>query len=101
MGFFIRIARRLEALDDRDVRLTAALAHRLEAVAAARALKLVEHRHHELRAGCAEGMAEGDRAAVRVPLRHIRMKLLLPREDDGREGLVDLDMVKVRDLHPC
>src|SRR6478752_1265346 len=53
-----------EALDDRRVRHTAALAHRLQAVAAAAALELVDERRHEPRPRTAERVTEGDRAAV-------------------------------------
>src|SRR5258708_26951488 len=45
---------RSEPLDDRDVGLAAALAHCLEAVAAAGALQLVEESGHELDAGRAQ-----------------------------------------------
>ena len=57
-----------EALDDRDVGLAAALAHRLQAVAAAGALELVEQRRHEPGAGRADRVAERDATAVDVDL---------------------------------
>src|SRR5437867_2978398 len=55
-----------EPLDDRRVGHAPALAHRLQAVAAAGALELVEQGGHELGAGAAERVAEGDGAAVHV-----------------------------------
>ena len=57
-----------EALDDGGVGHAAALAHRLQAVAAAGALELVEQRGHQPGAGAAERVAEGDGAAVDVDL---------------------------------
>src|SRR5262245_64681569 len=85
----------LEALEDGDVGLAAALAHRLEAVPAAGAVELVEQRGHETRARRAEWMAERDRAAVHVHLGEVEAGLLLPREHDRRKRLVDLDQVDV------
>jgi hypothetical protein len=60
-----------KALDDGGVGHAAALAHRLEAVAAAGALELVEQGGHELGARAAERVAEGDGAAVDVDLAHV------------------------------
>src|SRR5690606_16865350 len=77
-----------EPLDDGRVRHAAALAHRLEAVAAARALELVEQRGHEARPRAAEWVAKGDGAAVRVDPRHVGVQLTLPREDHRGERLV-------------
>jgi len=37
---------------------------------------------------------ERDRTAVDVHLGEVGATLLLPREDDGREGLVDLDEIE-------
>ena len=71
-----------QPLDDGGVGHAAALAHRLQAVAAAGALELVEQRGHELGAGAAERVTEGDRAAVDVHLAHVGVVLLLPREHD-------------------
>src|SRR5690606_486948 len=65
-----------EAFDDGDVGLASALAHGLEPVAAAGALQLVQQGRHEAGAGRAEGVAEGDRAAVRVGLRGVGTGLL-------------------------
>src|SRR6476659_6549528 len=84
-----------EPFDDGGVGETAALAHRLQAVAAAGALELVEQRGHETRTGAAERVAERDRAAVHVHTLHVGVVLLRPREDDGCERLVDLDEVDV------
>src|SRR3954451_12367717 len=58
----------LQAFDDRHVGLAPTLAHGLQAVAAARALELVEHRRHQPRAGGAERVPECDGAAVDVDL---------------------------------
>src|SRR4051812_47910718 len=54
----------LQTLDDRHVGLTAAFAHRLQAIAAAGALELVQQRRHQAGAGGSERMAEGDGATV-------------------------------------
>ena len=45
-------------------------------------------------------MAQGDGAAVDVHLVHVRLHDLGPGEHHGGEGLVDLDHVEVRELHP-
>src|SRR5690348_4263120 len=82
-----------EALDDGDVGLAAALAHGLHAVSTASALELVEQRRHQPGAGCAERVTQRDRAAVDVDLGEVEPGLLLPREHDRRERLVDLDEV--------
>ena len=64
----VKTRHRHDPLDDRGVGQAAALAHRLQAVAAAGALELVEQRRHQLRARRAERVAERDRAAVDVGL---------------------------------
>ena len=46
-----------------------------------------------------ERVAERDGAAVRVHLLVVRAQLPLPREDDGREGFVDLGEVHVVHRH--
>src|SRR5690349_13108525 len=81
----------LQPLEDRDVGLAAALAHDLEAVAAAGALELVEQGGHQAGAGGADRVAEGDAAAVDVDLLVRDVELLHPGEHDGREGLVALE----------
>src|SRR4051812_45087293 len=86
-----------QALDDGGVGLAAALAHRLQPVAAAGALELVQQRRHQPGTGRAERVAERDRAAVDVDLGQVGAGLLLPREHHRREGLVDLDQVDVVD----
>src|SRR5947199_3689851 len=92
-GISIIRATGLEPLDDGDVGLAAALAHRLQAVAAAGALELVQQRGHEPGAGRAERVAETDRTAVHVDLVEIGLRLSLPREQHGCERLVELDEV--------
>src|SRR5262245_62111482 len=82
---------RSEALEDRHVRLAAALAHGLEAVAAAGALQLGQQGGHQPGAGGAERVAEGDGAAVDVDLGVVGAGVLEPRHHHRGEGLVDLD----------
>src|SRR3954469_21543585 len=88
-----------QALDDGGVGHAATLAHGLEAPPATGALELVEQRGHEAATRATEWVAEGDRAAVHVHLLHVRVVLLLPRQDDGGERLVDLDQVHLVDGH--
>src|SRR3954447_19136107 len=71
-----------QAFDDGGVGHAAAFAHRLEAVATAGALELVEQGGHELGARAPERVSESDGTAVDVDLAHVRMVLLLPREHD-------------------
>ena len=80
------------ALEDRDVRLAAALAHGLEAVAAAGALELVRAASSS---GACRSRRSGGRARSRrrsrSPCAMSAVELLLPREHHRRERLVDLD----------
>src|SRR3546814_17498414 len=64
----IRRGCRLEALDDGDVGLAAALAHGLQAVATTGALELGEEGGHEPCPRGPEGVTERDGAAVDVHL---------------------------------
>src|SRR5215469_2478262 len=89
-----------KALDDGGVRLAAALAHGLEAVAAAGALKLVQQLGGQHRAGRAERMAERDGAAVHVGLLQGRTGVRRPGDEHRRERLVDLEGVDVVNLQP-
>ena len=65
----VRSARlRGEALDEHRLAHPAGDAHRLDPVAAVDGVEAVEQRRHDPRAGHAERVAEGDRAAERVEL---------------------------------
>ena len=76
--------------------MPAALAHRLEAVAAAGALELAEQRGHEPAPRAAERVAERDRAAVHVdPARGRGGARCAHASTTRRERLVDLDEVDV------
>src|SRR5688572_21105757 len=55
-----------QALDDGGIGHAAALAHGLEAVAAAPALQLVKHGGHQFGPRGAQGVADGDRSPVGV-----------------------------------
>ena len=68
-----------QPLDDRHVGLSAALAHRLQAVAAAGALELVEQRGHERAPVAPIGWPRAMRAAVDVDLVGVGAGLLQPR----------------------
>src|SRR6476620_2301663 len=89
----------VEPLDDGGVRHAAGLAHRLQPVAAAGLLEVVEQGRHEPGAGGAQRVAEGDRAAPRVELRVLDPELGLPGQRYGGEGLVDLERVDLVDGH--
>src|SRR3954464_15991848 len=69
----------LQPLDDRDVGGAAALAHRLQTVAAAGALQRMQHRREQLCARGTQRMAERDRAAAGVDFRVVDLELLHPR----------------------
>ena len=58
----------VDELQDGGVGHAAALAHRLQAVAGAGVAHPVDHRRHQAGTGATEGVAQGDRAAVRVEL---------------------------------
>src|SRR5919204_52230 len=87
-----------DPLDDRRDPLPAADAERGEAVALLTLAQLVHQRQREARAGCAERMAQRDRAAIHVRALAIEPEVLLHREVLRREGLVDLDEVHVGHL---
>ena len=89
-----------ESLDDRDVRLAAALAHGLQPVAAAGALELVEQGRHQPGSGRADRVPESDRAAVDVDPLVRGAGLLHPGQHDRRERLVALEQVDVVDREP-
>src|SRR5439155_21723294 len=88
-----------QPLDDRHVGLSATFAHRLQAVAPAGALELVEQGRHQTHAGGTERVAERDGAPVHIDLGKVGPGLPLPCEHDGGERLVDLDEVDVVERH--
>jgi histidinol-phosphatase (PHP family) len=96
-GFWGRV---LPALDDHDVRLAAALAHRDQAAPPAGALEGVQQRGEQPRAGRAEGVAEGDGAAAGVDAGEVGAGLALPGEHDRGERLVDLDQIDLVEREP-
>ena len=71
----------------------------ISAVDWSRALELVERGRDQPDAGRADRVTERDRAAVDVDLVHVDAVDAGPRQDDGREGLVDLEQVEVADRH--
>src|SRR3954468_7679942 len=89
----------LDALDERPRAQPAAAAHGHESDLLVGALELVQQRGDQPRAGRAERMADGHRAAVDVDAVHVRVVLALPCRHDRRERLVDLDQVDVIDRH--
>src|SRR5437868_12274003 len=93
------IAPSAQPLDDGGVGHAAALAHGLEAVAAAAVLQAAEQRRHDAHAARAEGVADGNGAAPAVVSLGLRLELLRPHQSDGGEGLVALDGVELVDLH--
>src|SRR3984957_6526392 len=90
-------AGRSEQLEDGGVGLAAALAHGLQAVPGAGGPHVVHERRHDPGAAAAQGVAEGDRAAVRVQPRRVGAGLRQPREGNRGEGLVDLEYPDVVD----
>src|SRR2546422_9636464 len=94
---FIALARRLEQPGRAHA---AADAHGDDAPALLPPAQLVEQRPGHARAGHAVGVADRDRAAVRVELRGVDAEAV-PAVDDLRgEGLVQLDDVDVLELEP-
>src|SRR5207237_10761011 len=82
-----------EPLDEGGVGHAAALAHGLEAPAAAAAFELAHERGEQPGTRATEGVAEGDGTAVDVDLVHVGVVLLLPGQHHRGEGLVDLGQV--------
>src|SRR5690606_11214838 len=86
-------------LDDGAGGEGAAAAHRDERRVLVAALELVQGGGDQAAAGAADGVAEGDGAAVGVHVLPVRLVELTPRHDDGGEGLVDLAQVDVTHGH--
>src|SRR6185437_11995966 len=84
-----------DALHDRGDAHAAADAQRGQAVALLLALELIDERAQDHAAGGAEGVAHGDGAAVDVDLVHVPAHVLDVAQDNGGEGLVDLDQIDV------
>src|SRR3546814_6684361 len=76
-------------LDDGDVGLAAAFAHRLEAILAAGGIEHAEQGRHQLGAARAERVAERDRAAVNVYPRGVGAQKFEPRDRHRGERIVD------------
>src|SRR3990172_11741206 len=70
-----------------------------EAMTASARGEFVEQGGHDARAAGADGVSQGDRAAVDVHLRPVEAELAAVGQHLGGEGLVDLDEVKVLDGH--
>jgi hypothetical protein len=79
--------------EDRGQALAYAYAHGCYAVPGAAAVELADEGGGETGAGAAEGVTEGDRAAVHVELLFVDAELADAGEDLGGEGLVQLDQV--------
>ena len=92
-------AERLD-LDEDGVAPAAARADRGEAEPAAVSAQLVHHRREDAGAGGADRMAEGDRASVHVDALRVGAEQLGRVDDDGGEGLVELDALDVVDRLP-
>src|SRR5579863_6388793 len=88
-----------ESLDDHGHPLAAAHAHRLQAEPLTLVLEGVEEGGHDAGTGHAEGVAEGDGAALHVELLPGDAEMTGRGDDLGGEGLVDLDQVDVVDRH--
>ena len=85
----------LNAFDDRDVGLAAALAHGDAGRSGRRCAQLVEQRGEQAGAGGAERVAERDRAAADVHPVQVGAGLRCQASDHRGERLVDLDQVDV------
>src|ERR1700719_2959590 len=83
----------LEILENRRRTLPTADAHGDHAVSRPAPAHLAEELHGQLRAGSAERMSEGDRAAVDVDALLIHPELAHHRERLRAEGLVQLDEI--------
>src|SRR5438067_1954998 len=72
-----------QPLDGGGVGLAAALAHGLEAVAAADRVEVVAQRRGDAHAGGPQGMADGDGAAARIEAIALGQELPGPHQGDG------------------
>src|SRR5271165_5838812 len=94
-----RAPHRLQPLDDGDVGLAAALAHRLETVTPPGALQFMQQRGHQARPCTADRMAERDCPAIGVDPLWIGVELGEPRQNHRSERFVDFNGVEVVDRH--
>src|SRR5579871_960333 len=90
-----------KAFDNRDVRLAAALTHRLQTPGLVLVLECMKECGHQLGAGRAKRVAERDRAAVHIDLCRISMDIVEPRDGYGGECLVDFVDIDVANLLPA
>src|SRR4051812_2048778 len=88
-----------DALEDGSHALATTDAHRLESERLVLELQTVDQRAGDARAGHAERVTDGDRAAVHVEPVDVDAELLVRRDDLRRERLIDLDEVEVIDGH--
>src|SRR5689334_21597669 len=86
-----------EPLDCDGDALAAADAERRDAPAAAGPPQPIEQGDDDPRPAAADRVAQGDGSAVDVDLLGVEAGLLLDREADRREGLIDLEEVDVAD----
>src|SRR6266851_1785160 len=73
-------------------------AERCQAPAASTAAQLIDERDENTRTAGADGMAEGDSAAVNVHAGPVPVKFFTVRQSLRGKGLIDLDQVKIVDL---
>src|SRR6185503_4303178 len=94
-SFYPWILSPLHAFDKHRNPLAPADAQRDQAEVLVLALHLVQDLGRDHGAGGSDGMAEGDRATVRVDLLAVEAQILYDRERLGRKRLVQLDHVDV------
>src|SRR6266508_6477755 len=86
-----------DVLDEQRDALAAADAGGGDAVAQPRALELAREREREPHAGRAQGMADGDGAAVDVELGLVDAEFAHARHHLRAEGFVDLEAIDIRE----
>ena len=89
------------ALDDDGWRHAAGGAHRHQAALEIAPLQLVEYSADQDRASRTDRMAEGDRAAIDVDLRAVKLEIPDELFRDDRKSLVDLEQVDIVEVRPA
>lgn len=75
-----------EPLDDGDVGLAAAFAHRLQTKFSASPFEFVQHGNHQSRTGTTDWMSESDRTTVGIDLGWVCADVCQPSQDTGAKA---------------
>src|SRR5690606_7701355 len=96
-----RRVRLAQTFDNRDVRLSAAFAHGLQAIFRAACFQSIQQRSHQLRARCTQRVTQSNRAAVHVELATVCTDMLEPCQRNRSKSFVDFIEVNIFNSDAC